>query len=66
MNYEGDREIKIRLIEIIGEYCDEHGIEISPHNEAELAEMIFQRMIWGEGEPGHEEYHIKPKEESDG
>ena len=46
---------------MIDVFQDEHGIEMSPRNEAELAEMIFDRMIWGEGEPGHEEYHIKPE-----
>ena len=66
MSYEDDRDIKIRLMEIIDEWTEENGLESSPHMDADLAEMIFQRMIWCEGEPGHEEYHIKPKEESAG
>ena len=62
MSYEGDREIKICLMEIIDEWTEECGLETSPSMERELADMIFARMVWVEGEPGHEEYHIKPTE----
>ena len=66
MSYEGDRGIKIRLMEIIEEWGEENGIETSPSMDVELAEMIFNRMIWGEGEPGHEEYHIKEAADEQG
>ncbi len=47
MEYKEERKIKIQLIEVIREWAEEvfDGVEMSPHQEAEFAEMIFNRVI---------------------
>lgn len=45
MEYEEQRTIKIKLIGIIREWAEEHGLEISPAMESELANEIFNKIL---------------------
>ena len=45
MEYEEAREIKIKMISAIRDWADEEGFEMSPRQEAELAERIFNKAI---------------------
>jgi len=44
MEYEKARAIKIRIISVFRNWADEEGFEVSPHQEAELAEIIFDEI----------------------
>jgi hypothetical protein len=44
MNYEKEREIKIKIIEAIQEAEEEFGFELDASKEAGTAEMIFNKI----------------------
>ena len=44
MEYEKARAIKIKIITVFGNWAEEEGFEVSPRQEAELAEIIFDEI----------------------
>ncbi len=44
MNYETEREIKIKIIGAVQEWAEEHGIETSAEMEADVASRIFDNL----------------------
>lgn len=47
LSYEYKREVCVKMIGVIREFNEEHGYEMSPHLEAELANWLFREVFEG-------------------